>query len=335
MIFSSEKWSDADEIKRYIAVSTALSFQVVQPSLLSAFEQFIRPVIGDEMCVVLQEIYDNGPDPQVVEDLDGVIPDTEERDSRLLFLAQRANAFLAFWYDYDELNVTISDAGVRRAEGDSSKTLYKYQEQSIRSSLRNKGFNALDDLIRFLEANVSSYSEFEGSDLYANIKKSIVRSTAEVDQFYLISGSRLVFLRLKSHFRVIEDTIIAPRLGDTYATMITELAKETPDEKYVKLREKLIPVMVFYAVQRAIRETGSLTDKGLFFSALQGSDNSIEASSPVSDERLTAQASRAEADALSYWKLVESYLKKTLSVTISTGSMIPNRNNTDKKSFLA
>lgn len=335
MIFSSEKWSDADEIKKYVAVSTAMSFTVLGPSLLSAFEQFIRPVIGDEMCEVLFDIYINGPDPEVVENVDGVIPDTEVRDSRLLYLAQRANAFLALWYDYDELNASISDAGVKRTEGDSSKTLYKYQEQSLRTSLRNKGFNALDDLLRFLESNVSHYAEFESSDLFINRKKEIVRTTEDVERYYFISGSRLVFLRLKSHFKVIEDTIIIPRLGEIYASLMTELAKDTPDEKYVKLRDLLMPVVIFNAVKRAVSETGTLTDKGLFFSSLQGGDNSLDVSVPVSDSRLTMQASRAEADALSYWKLLELYLKSEFSISVSTGNRIPNRNNVDKKSFMA
>jgi len=334
MIFSSVKWSEADEIKKYIAVSTALSFEIMEPSLLSAFEQFIRPVLGDAMCLELQEIYDHGPDPEVVEDVDGVIPDTEQRDSRLLFLAQRANAFLAFWYDYDELNTIVSDNGMRRVESEGNKTLYKYQEQSLRTSLKNKGFNALDDLLRFLEANVSSYDAFKASGLYTDFKKSIVRTTAEVEKFYPISGSRLVFLRLKAHFRIIEDTYLAPRMGEIYTNLMLELAKEAPEEKYETLRNKLIPVMVFYAVHRSISETGSMTDKGLFFSSLQGNENSYETSLPVENERLVLQATRAESDAISYWKLVESYLKKTFEVIISTGSKFPKRDNTGKKSFM-
>lgn len=330
MIFSEEKWNDADEIRPYIGVSTALSFDTIRASLQNAFGLFIRPLVGDKIVTKLVEIYDS------VTDISTIKEETADKNLKLLYLAQRSNVFLAFWYDYDEFQMLIGDSGVKRQESDQTKTPYKYQEQSLKDGWKNKGFDALDKLLYFLEKNISDFEDFKDSEYYTESLNSIVRNTLEVNNYYTINNSRLIFLRLKTHFRVIEDTIISPRLGlQFYDSFKKEIAKETPEGKYDKLRSLLIPVVVFYSVCRLIKETGSITDKGLFFQTLKGGEDSYQSLSPVTDERLMSQANRAEADAISYWLSVERYLSKEFDITPAHNKKIPNRNNNGKKSFWA
>lgn len=330
MIFSEEKWSNADEIRPYIGASTALSFDTLHASLQNAFGLFIRPLVGDKLVTKLVEIYDS------VTDISTIKEETADKNLKLLYLAQRSNAFLAFWYDYDEFQMLIGDSGVKRQESDQAKTPFKYQEQSLKDGWKNKGFDALDKLLYFLEKNLSDFEDFKESEYYTESLNSIVRNTLEVNNYYTINNSRLIFLRLKTHFRVIEDTIISSRLGSQfYDSFKEEIAKETPEGKYEKLRKLLIPVVVFYSVGRLIKETGSITDKGLFFQTLKGGEDSYQSLSPVTDERLISQANRAEADAISYWLSVERYLNKEFNITATHNKKIPNRNNNGKKSFWA
>lgn len=319
MIFSKEKWNDAEAIRNYISVSVALDFGRVKGPLLNAFDMFIYPLIGENLSIRLISIYKDG--------------NITELDLKFLNLSQRANALLAFWYNFNELQYFIGSNGAKRAESENTKGLYKYQEKDLVDGWKSKGFKALDDLLRFLEENITEYPEYKESDAYTESLSSIIRNTSEVNDYYEINHSRLIFLRLRSHFRVVENTIIEPRLGsDLYDEFKAQLQNVTPDGKYTKLREKLIPVVVFYAVCRLIRETGSLTDRGLFFSSLKG-DDSTQTNVPVSDERLTMQADKAESDAISYWLLVEKYLKSAFKIVSSGGTRIPNRDNNDKKSF--
>ena len=314
MIFSKEKWNDAAEIQPFISVSKGLRFASVEAPLRNAFEMFLRPLLGDELITDLESYY--------------AASDADPKQKRLLQLAQRANALLAFWYDYNEMQVLIDDNGTKRLESGDVKTPYKYQEQALRNGWKEKGFNALDDLLNYLESEKATFTHYNS----ASTKTSLVRSAAEVDNYYYINGSRIIFLRLQSHFRNVINTIIAPRLGTIYTDLMTELAKTAPDAKFLKLRETLVPVIVFYAVARLMRETGSLTDKGLFFETLKNADDAVN-TSPVTDERMTSQATMAEGDAISYWKIAEKLLKSDFGVTTSTGSKIPKRDNANKKSF--
>jgi len=314
MIFSPEKWNNAGEIQPYISVGKGLKFATVQAPLLSSFEMFLRPLLGDALTADLIAYYTDA--------------DSGNKQNRFVQLAQRANALLAFWYDYDEMQLLISDTGSKRQESDHEKTPYKYQEQALKNGWKVKGFNALDDVLSFLELEKSTFENYNGSAS----KTDIVRTTAEVDKYYFISGSRIILLRLRPHFQIVVDTIISPRLGSIYTNLIAELVKETPDPKYTKLREALIPVVVFYSVARLMRETGSLTDKGLFFETLKNTDDAVN-TSPVSDGRMNTQATMAEADAINYWKIAEKLMKSTLEYTGNTGSKMPKRDNNDKKAF--
>ncbi len=319
MIFSAEKWNDGDEIRDYISVSTALNFSTVMAPLKNAFDLFLLPLLGEETTNELTNIYkDSSP---------------EEKKKRFLSLAQRANSFLAFWYDYDEMNVSIGSSGVKRQDSEKAKTPYKYQEKNLRDGWKTKGFNALDDMLSFLEENIKDFSSYEKSTSYTCSKTDIIRNTRDVNEIYFINNSRLVFLRLKSHFKVVEDTMIAPRFNNIFLELKEELKKESPAEKFVKLQLALKPVIVFYAVQRLLLETGNLSDKGLFFSSVRGGEDSAESFRPVSDERVTAQARQAEKDASAYWKLVEKVLQTEFSMEILSGNKTHYRDNTNKKSF--
>ncbi|GAB6122282.1 DUF6712 family protein [Dysgonomonas termitidis] len=330
MIFSENKWSDGDELRPYIPISTSLSFRNMNPAFQNAFGLFIRPVMGNAVVERLQEIYD------AVVDISIIREDTDDKEIKLLYYGQRANAFLAYWYDYDELQVLIGDAGIKRQDSEKTKTPYKYQEHSLKEGFKQKGFDALDNLIAYLEENTDEFPEYLDSENYTRTKDAIVRSTQEVNGYYPVNNSRLVFLRLKPAFRVIEDTVIAPRLGAILYNEFKEaLMQDSPDEKYLKLREKLLPVVVFYGVRKLILETGSLTDRGLFFTSLKGGDGSYMSLDPVADNRIAMQADKAEADAISYWLLAEQYLKTAFGIPPSNAKKIPNRDNNGKKSFWA
>lgn len=319
MIFSMAKWDNAAEIRPYVSVARSTQYSNLEASLLSAFENFIRPLLGEAMTAKLIEYY--------------TADAPTDKQKRLIEIAQRANALLAFWYDYSEMQLLIDESGSHRQESDTQKTPYKYQEQQLRDGWKLKGFNALDSMLEYLELNVADFAEFASSTNFTLLKKEIVRNTKEVNDCYWINNSRIIFLRLKPHFRIVTDTIIAPRLGTIYTDMIASLTSNTPDAKYTALREKLIPVVVFYAVSRLLKETGSLTERGLFFETLKASDD-MHSTNPVGMEQIAPQAAMAEGDAISYWTIAEKYLKAHLEYVSTTGSRLPKFDNNDKKYFI-
>lgn len=320
MIFSRQKWNNASEIQPYISVSKSSDFTVFEGPLRSAFENFIRPLLGEALTANLISYY--------------TAAEPTAKQLRFIELAQRANAFLALWNDYDEMQIVIGNSGAKRQESGETKTPYKYQEQALKKGWKDKGFAALDNMLAYLESEIATFAAYAQSPNYTLQKSSIVRSTAEVNEYYWISNSRIIFLRLRPHFNNVINTIVAPRLGTIYTDLVTELAKTTPAPAYAALRKALVPVVVMYAVSRLIRESGSITEKGLFFETLKSAED-MYVTSPVAVEMINIQANTAENDAQQYWALVEKMLRANFNYTSASASRIPNRDNTDKKSFFA
>lgn len=339
MIFSAEKWDNGAEIKRYVNVSAALSFKKMENPLNNAFQLFLVPVLGLSMVDVLIEIYKHSPNSNVLESGSETAKDKEIKDTELLRLCQYANANLAFWYDFDAINVRITDAGFQRqsSENNTFVPAYKYQEDKLRQNFKNKGFNMLDQVIDFLFEHIDMYPEFSFSHTYLTQISAIVRTTAEVNNIYFINNSRLIFLRLQNHIRFVEEMHLKPVIGDKlYDQLLTWLAdsKNNDDKDIEQLRLSCAKYIIALAVKRLLAETGSITDRGLYFTTVQQGKNGNEIKEPVEMERLSVMVQNLACDAKMYRDALSRYIRaKYPDYYVGSPSAVFNRDNDNKNSF--
>lgn len=334
MIFSADNWNKAEEISRFVPVSSGLSFKKFDTPLQNAFNLFIVPLLGDEMTARLIAIYQNRADEATA---------TQKIESKLLGICQRANANLAFWYDFDEINLHITDKGIQRQESEngSYKSPYKYQENNLRANFRNKGFNALDEMLAFLERHAGLFPEYLQSPACLDSRQAIVRNTEEVNKVYFINNSRIIYLRLQAHFAFAEENILRPALGEVlYGKLLAWLAKAPADEterlKVEELRIKSGKVIVMNAVKRLMAETGSLTDRGLYFSSITANRDGDENEKPVTDNRLSIQIAQAESDAKVYMNNLVRFVKRAYPDDYAGNPRQAfHRDNDHKKTFFA
>ena len=258
MIFSAEKWNTEDGVRMIIHASNALSFETMQGPLNQAWSHFLVPMFGQELCSRIEQIYNSSSRKDV--------------ESQALRIAQTALINLALYESYTELNVRLTDQGHQRQETENFKSLYKYQENDIRNSYRNKGFNSLDSLAEFFAATSDTFTEWEASPANVERKNAIVRSTKEVDEVVFINHSSIIFLRLKPIFNKIEQTdvpiMIGQRLYDKLKTMLSDTTQRIGTTTVEELRVRLTRVIVARAIAELVRQTGSLTDRGLYFESV-------------------------------------------------------------------
>ncbi len=337
MIFSENKWNKGAEMRRFVKINQAVSFRNMETPLRNAFQLFIIPLLGFQMCDFLIGVYDENV--SVTEDR------TEQQkklDQTLLEMAQEANANLALWYDFDVLNTRITDEGFQRQESEngSFKNLYKYQEDRLRSGFKNKGFNCLDRMLDFLFLHINDYELFKESDIYKKRVSAIVRSTTEVDQVYFINSSRLVFLRLQNHFSYIEQMELIPAIGEElYEQLIAWLTNDIPDgrtKEVERLRIACMRYVVVRSVHRLLTETGSITDRGLYFDTIQPGKDGNTLVQPVDTERIAVQLRNLEVDARLYMENITRVIRDHFS-DFYTGdpNSIYDRDNEHKKTFWA
>lgn len=324
MVFSKEKWDKAAELNRFIPVSAALYFESVQSSLEDAWRLFVLPLLGESLAEEIEAYY-KGDAPTALQ-------------LKALEECQRAVANLAFWYNYTELNVRISDQGMQRQESEGSfKQTFKYQEDQLRASFKNKGFNALDRLIDIFDKNRVDFPLYEQSPAYASRKSAIVRSTAEVDANYFINKSHLIFLRLKPIFKFVEETVLPSVLGYELnrALMVAvkdgqEMIGGTTTEEF---RLRCASFVVLKSIAQLIRQTGSLTDRGLYFAQLNEGDGNLSAR-PADKEAALSLIADVERQAEAYLSQLMNFIQFRLP-EYYTGrqSDVLNRDNNHKRTM--
>lgn len=337
MIFSETKWNNGAEMREFVKINQAVSFRNMETPLRNAFQLFLVPLLGTKMIDFLVDIYEDNPD--LIEKRD---EKQRKNDCILLKMAQEANANLALWYDFDVLNTRITDVGFQRQESEngSFKNLYKYQEDLLRSGFKNKGFNCLDRMLDFLFLHDMDYMPFQESDIYKKRTSAIVKSTTEVDQVCFINSSRLVFLRLQNHFSFIEQMELVPAIGEElYGQLIAWLTNGIPQDRGKEVEQLRVACMRFIvvrSVRRLLMETGSVTDRGLYFDTIQPGKDGNTVVQPVDADRIAVQIRNLEADARLYMEgITRIVCDKFSDYYTGDPNRIYDRDNEHKKTFWA
>ncbi|MCY1720158.1 hypothetical protein OU798_07380 [Prolixibacteraceae bacterium Z1-6] len=318
------------EIKEFLPIGVGNDFDRLKPHIANAENKYIKPLLGTPMYDELQEFYEA---EYPVEPNDAQIATKE-----LLGKVQHATIHLAYFIGFDFLNASISDAGFQRVESERSKGLYKYQEDNLREYFSDSGFNTLDDVLVFMESNIAYFNEFKLHENYTVLKQSFLPTLAEVEKIpYNLFGSRLIFLALKPHFAYAEDTDIKPILGETiYNTVKTEMVKDAPSAAVLALLPYIRKPLIYLAAALLMEETGGiLGDKGLYFRKTNATYPGNKIKGPSTEEVVARRVGNERMKAAGYLEALKAELIEKWEEYNGQIGRIPNRDNTDKKTFWA
>jgi len=332
MLFKAASNPKMAEIRKYIPVSAATSFDNISPFIQAAEVSYIIPLLGDAFYSQLLAFYTN---PVTLPD--GVTTGNHAKFDTLLEYVQRALINLTYYSGYDFMNTIMNDAGFHRQESDTEKGLYKYQEEAVKSTFRNNGFNALDTMLAYIEANITVFPHFKLSDNYTLRKKSIIPDTKTFDAIFDISNSRLVFLKLCRFIQEVEDFDIGALLGTGLFSLVkSEIAKDAPSDKIKALVPYIQRPLCYLAVSRASFQLGmNVTDKGLFFESQESTMLNSTIQRPLTDQQFFILATKCEKTGNDYLELLRGFLQANATdypQYVSPGGSPFIRNNTGKTS---
>jgi len=323
------------EIQLHIAVGNGTEFNRLKPHIQNAETAYIRPLLGPETFSKLQEFYDS---PLTVTEQGTT--GTEPVETELLFKTQKSLIHLAYWLGFQVLNATISDGGFKRSENEKIKSLFKYQEDELKEFFRNAGFNALDEVLEYIESNIDQFREFKSSQNWTVLKSAFIPDTRTFDSIIFINSSRLTFLRLKSFSGLVEDMSIRPILGEAIFNEIkNEMVKADPVAKVRDILPYIRKAVAYLAASRLMEESGAdLTEKGLYFESTSAGYRNDRNKQPSNPEQVVALATRYRAIGESYLEQLKSYLIGHIpdwpTYSGQTGKAF-RRNNNDKRTFWA
>jgi hypothetical protein len=319
-----------NEIKTILPIGVGNDFNRLKPHIENAENRFIKPLLGFDMFNALVTLY-NAEESQEPEE-DEIL----RRD--LLEKIQFATIHLAYYIGFDFLNISVTDAGFQRIETDRTKGLYKYQEDAIKSFFAETGFNALDDILTFLELNIDSFEEFMTSENFNKLITSFLPTVKVIEEIpFNIHRSNLIFLALKPSIAYIEDTAIRKVLGETiYGTVKTEMANEVVDVKVRVLLDYIRKPLIYLASAMLMEETGAtLGDKGLYFAKNEDQQRAKTVKAPSADAQIAVMVTRNRRIGNDYLEMLKAHLLANWpEYSGQTGSAY-KRDNNGKKTFFA
>jgi len=303
MLFSSDLNHKASEIRQYLPVSVSVDFSNISPFISQAEIKYIQPLLGDSLHELLTRFYSDETPPEGVEDNDS-------KYCELLKRVQRSLINLAYFEGFSFLNTSMTDSGFRRDESESSKTLYKYQEDALKSQFRSNGFNGLDEVLLFLESNPEAFPLFRDSPMYSLRMHSFIPSTSVLDSIIDIGSSRLVFIRISRFIETAEEFDLKALLGKTlYDKVKANLSAANQDQKLSALVPYIRKALAYLAYGQSIAELGiEVTDKGLFFESQASTMQNSTIRTPLSESQAFSLSRKATETGQRYLELLKDFL---------------------------
>ncbi len=322
-LFTSSQNERAEEFKRFLPVNINLRFETVAPYLILAEQNYIKPLLGSALFNILANAGNNN------------VPDHVEH---LRDMVRMAEIRLALWKGFDTIHARISDTGIA-TDVEKDNRLFRYQEENLKRSLKNEGFDQLDSVLEYIEEHIDYFPAFQNSTYFTKSGQSLIRTTAEFNECYNIDHSRLVFLKMRPYIRDVERIALQHRVGiDFYEEL---LEADPAQEKYARI----LPMIRLYVVYRAVVDgIGELhkmpTEKGLVFET-QNMDG-VELN-PVDADRLLQTRAQFAAKADRYLEAAIHVMERTPADYAAYFAFAGNSpadgvihiDNTNRKTFLA
>jgi len=169
----------------------------------------------------------------------------EKGDALLIFAVRNPIAIQAYrkYAPHNDLSHTNSGR-LSRLEA-NQKSPFQWQIDKDDAALERSYYEALDYLIKYLDANINSWKATKEYKLTHNL---FIRTASEFDDFFPIGNSRLLFLKLASGLRRCENKEIKSRLGKELFTAL-KADPSSNEELFYKVQE----ATVYYALAWAMR----------------------------------------------------------------------------------
>lgn len=252
------------DVRLGVKVEADTHFASVNPYLVSAEREYLKPYLGDALFDALAA-------PDVARER--LLPFTE--------LFKISVSCFAFYHIINEGSLKINEHGAAQGMGDMTTTPAKWRDDNQKAELIKRGDKALDMILDTLMEEIADYPEWESSKFYL-IRKSLLIGQAKVFNDYVpICDSTRVFLRLlpdlKKSDRLLQSIICQPLYDRVKAHLLTgEVVPDIPT-----LLPYLQAIVAYECIVRAIpRFNFFLTPDGIvFYSVNDGSFQKMAISS--------------------------------------------------------
>lgn len=267
-------FSDINEIKQKVSINGTFQIAQLRPQISRTERTQIVPLLGADFYNELAAEY-----ASALELLQGMseaeqikIKESgtqyqlmDEKYWPIMEILQDAIANITFMNAIDQVQVSIGASGVSISVNDTKKTAFQWQIDNLKYQFASDGFNALNELLVFLEKNLADFPIWATSDAYFEQKKFFVESAEIFSGEYQINANRMTYLTLRYIMKRVEWNDVRPKISQPLFEKLKESQLSGYSTKEKVLMERfLIPGIVLLTVAKGIVERAiEVTDLGV------------------------------------------------------------------------
>ena len=235
-----------EEFKKFIRTGGSINLEGIIASIPDAQDKYLRDILGSELLTDLDEWHN----------LDEGIQPTVAAYETILPYAQRALARFTLFLASPELDVILTDSGIGVVSTDNLTPASSDRVKKYDQSNEKRGWDNIETLLRFLEANQDDYPEWVSSDAYTKAIRNLVNSAEEFDSIVNIDKSRLYFSRIRNLIDDADLLHIKPTISsELFDSILDQIKGSNVSEENQKILPFLRRAEVFYtAIESLDRE---------------------------------------------------------------------------------
>lgn len=182
-------------------VNVSLKLESISSTMYMAAHEHILPWLGDTTWANLVDAVEND--------------DATADELALLPYVRRPLAMLTM-HEYAKIGgIQFSEGGIYRTENEDMgmKSAYKYQENQYRDYMLHNGFESIEHMLRFLDANAATYTEW-AAEAMPRQRSLLINYARDFRDVYAKNLDRYTFELLRPIMHDIETFAIRSTLGD-------------------------------------------------------------------------------------------------------------------------
>jgi hypothetical protein len=251
---------DIADIKDYCSTAFDFSFETIQPYVIKAERQAIKPLIGADTYNAWATSAPTTGTP---------------KEAYKLFKEASANLSALHYLPIGVVN--ISDSGITVSKSQHTETASYGQILDLKRSFLEIANSAIDEALETMEANSGAFPLWTSSSAYTVFKELIVPKTSDFNRFFNINNSRQTFTALKPYQLEIQSKIFDWLDAQT----LNQIKDSTDNAVELKAKEYAQRAQVNYTVAIA-------ADSGVFLFKSTGMFNK-HAEVPVEKHHLLTE----------------------------------------------
>lgn len=225
---------DNTDFQKYCNVNTGFVLTNVENDFTAAFNRFVVPylTLGQYNASV-------------------ALP-SNTTHAELIRLVKIAVGNLGMMLYFPVLKAQMTAAGLQNAVP-KEKQLSKEDKQDLFNHLQDKGYDAIEQMLAYLEANKATFTLWANSNAYTEINEVFLRNATEFDNVLTINSSRRFYRTIAGMIQIVERTKIKPALTSAlYDTLRAAFLANTLSTIQAELLNDYIrPALAYLAIGMA------------------------------------------------------------------------------------